>query len=204
MTGAGNGSGRGAAKGAAAAASTRSKSVATTSPVPILIDYSPFICQMGRPCAGCFEYHERKRKAEEAARVATPTKKTRSRGGSSSFEDPFSESSEESDPVSVEEIPFGMEVDEWGGIDRVTQYRCRHGKRPRRMLCWDRANTGRRFLSCPIQARSSRCRFVKWIDDEWPAKFQKVACTLWDVVDQYKKKADEAKADFMGAIALRN
>ena len=54
------------------------------------------------------------------------------------------------------------------------------------------------------QARSSRCRFVKCIDDEWPAKFQEVARTLWDVVDQYKKKADEAKADFMGAIALRN
>ena len=44
-----------------------------------------------------------------------------------------------------------MEVDEWGGIDRVTQYRCRHGKRPRCMLCWDGANTGRRFLGCPIQ-----------------------------------------------------
>ena len=48
------------------------------------------------------------------------------------------------------------------------------------------------------------CRFVKWIDDEWPPKFQEVACTLWDVVAMYKKKADEAKADFMGAIALRN
>jgi len=48
------------------------------------------------------------------------------------------------------------------------------------------------------------CRFVKWIDDEWPPKFQEVACTLWDVVAMYKKKADEAEADFLGAIALRN
>ena len=54
------------------------------------------------------------------------------------------------------------------------------------------------------QARSSRCRFVKWIDDEWLAKFQEVACTLWDVVDQYKKKADEAKADLLGVISLWN
>ena len=48
------------------------------------------------------------------------------------------------------------------------------------------------------------CRFVKWIDDEWPAKFQEVACTLWDVVAKYKKKADDSQADFLGAIALRN
>ena len=48
------------------------------------------------------------------------------------------------------------------------------------------------------------CRFVKWIDDEWPPKFQEVACTLWDVVAMYKKKADEAKADLLGVISLRN
>ena len=54
------------------------------------------------------------------------------------------------------------------------------------------------------QGRANMCRFVKWIDDEWPAKFQEVACTLWDVVAKYKKKADDAQADFLGAIALRN
>jgi hypothetical protein len=40
-------------------------------------------------------------------------------------------------PVSVREIPEGMEVSEWGGVDHATQFRCRHRKRPRRMLCWD-------------------------------------------------------------------
>ena len=49
-----------------------------------------------------------------------------------------------------------------------------------------------------------KCRFVKWIDDEWPAKFQEVACTLWDVVAQFKKRADDAQADLLGEIQLRN
>ena len=48
------------------------------------------------------------------------------------------------------------------------------------------------------------CRFVKWMDEEWPAKFQEVACTLWDVVAKFKKTADDAQADLLGAIQLRN
>ena len=48
------------------------------------------------------------------------------------------------------------------------------------------------------------CRFVKWIDEEWPAKLQEVACTLWDVVAKLKKRADDAQADLLGAIQLRN
>ena len=54
------------------------------------------------------------------------------------------------------------------------------------------------------QGKSLKCRFVKWIDDEWPAKFQEVACTLWDVVAKFKKRADDAQVEFLGAIQLRN
>jgi len=35
-------------------------------------------------------------------------------------------------------------------------------------------------------------------------KFQEVACTLWDVVAQFKKRANDAQADLLGAIQLRN
>lgn len=48
------------------------------------------------------------------------------------------------------------------------------------------------------------CRFVKWVDDEWPPKFQQVAASLWDVVAQFKKKADDCQADFLDAIQMRN
>lgn len=43
--------------------------------------------------------------------------------------------------VSSSYIPEGMETKEWGGIDRETDERCCHGKRPRRLLCWDGKNT---------------------------------------------------------------
>jgi len=48
------------------------------------------------------------------------------------------------------------------------------------------------------------CRFVKWINEEWPTKFQEVACTLWHVVAKFKKRADDAQADLLRAIQLRN
>jgi len=57
----------------------------------------------------------------------------------------------QSDSVSV--IPEGMEVDEWGGIDSVTQYKCRNGKCPRHMLCWDGPNTGRRHPRLPTAGK---------------------------------------------------
>ena len=55
-----------------------------------------------------------------------------------------------------------------------------------------------------LQNKSRMCRFVKWVDDEWPPKFQEVAATLWDVVAQFKKKADDAQTYLLGAIPLRN
>ena len=33
---------------------------------------------------------------------------------------------------------------------------------------------------------------------------KEVACTLWDVVAKFKKRADDAQAEFLGAIELRN
>jgi hypothetical protein len=74
-------------------------------PQPILIDYSPFICQTGRPCAGCLDYHERKRKAKEEAAVAVgeASKKSRSGSETSSSEDPISEDGEDDAPEDAEE-----------------------------------------------------------------------------------------------------
>ncbi|RLM64640.1 hypothetical protein C2845_PM16G13330 [Panicum miliaceum] len=64
-----------------------------------------------------------------------------------------------------------MEISYWGGLDHVTDPRCSHGKRPRRLLCWDGKNTGRRYLGCPMEKKSQMCCFVKWMDEEWPPRF---------------------------------
>ena len=62
---------------------------------PILIDYSPFVCQSGRPCAGCLDYHERKRQAVEAA--ALKNRGTRSLVASNRSRSPLSVGSEDED-----------------------------------------------------------------------------------------------------------
>ena len=103
MSGAGSGSRRGAAKRDAAPASTRAKSMEISSSAPIVINYSPFIYESGRPCAGCLDYHECKCKVEEAAAVAAAMKKSRSGIGSSSSEAPILESAEDDDAEEEED-----------------------------------------------------------------------------------------------------
>ncbi|KAG2658523.1 hypothetical protein PVAP13_1KG255070 [Panicum virgatum] len=98
MSGGGPASKSGAAKLTPAAASAPSKSPEVTSPVAVLIDYSPFVCQAGRVCQGCRDYHEAKRKAEPgAAADATAKKKARSGAESGCRESLQSESSAEED-----------------------------------------------------------------------------------------------------------
>ena len=50
--------------------SAPSRSVKVNSPQAILIDYSPFVCASGRPCAGCLEYYAYKSRVEAAAVAA--------------------------------------------------------------------------------------------------------------------------------------
>ena len=67
-----------------------------TSPPAILIDYSPFVCASGRPCAGCLDYHERKRQAVEAA-TALKNRGTRSPVASNRSRSPLLVGSEDED-----------------------------------------------------------------------------------------------------------
>ena len=95
MAGGGHCSRSGAAKGTATQGCPRSDSVEASLQQPILIDYSPFVCQSGRPCAGCLDYHERKRQAVEAA--ALKNRGTRSPVASNRFRSPLSVGSEDED-----------------------------------------------------------------------------------------------------------
>lgn len=125
-----------------------------------------------------------------------------------------------------------METKEWGGIDHETDERCCHGKRPRRLFCWDSKNTGRRYLGCPLrvtpphfaayhivdaqpnlilvplscfnlQGKLNMCDFIEWKDDRCPAIFQEVAANIWKVIDNFKKKADDLQAELSVEIQLR-
>ncbi|RLM92516.1 hypothetical protein C2845_PM08G10840 [Panicum miliaceum] len=87
-----------------------------------------------------------------------------------------------------------------GGVDHETEERCLHGKRPRRLLCWDGSNTGRHYLACPLKGKSNMCDFVSWVDDKWPPMFQQFASSIWEVVGKFKKQADDVQVDLLEAI----
>ncbi|PAN34344.1 hypothetical protein PAHAL_6G086600 [Panicum hallii] len=120
--------------------------------------------------------------------------------------DPFSISSSGADSLSGSDakLPQGMETSKWGGVDHETAERCRHGKRPRRLLCWDGNNTGRRYLACPLRGKFNMCDFISWVDDQWPPMFQRVVASIGEVVGKFKKKLDDLQVDLLEAIQLRN
>jgi len=70
MSGVGPVSKNGEANRTASPTAAPYKFVEVTSPQAILIDYSPFVCTSGRPCAGCLEYYAYKSRVEAAAVAA--------------------------------------------------------------------------------------------------------------------------------------
>ena len=57
---------------------------------------------------------------------------------------------------------------------------------------------------CYAQVKSKRCRFVQWLDEEWPQRAQEVILTLWDMVNKCIEKADKNLVDMMVEQALKN
>lgn len=55
---------------------------------------------------------------------------------------------------SVSVVPEGIEDLDWGGINLEFEHKCRHGKHPRRLFCWEGKHTSRRFLGCPLKVIS--------------------------------------------------
>ncbi|KAK8451164.1 hypothetical protein SEVIR_6G161551v4 [Setaria viridis] len=48
------------------------------------------------------------------------------------------------------------------------------------------------------------CDFIEWKDDKCLAMFQEAAANIWEVVDNFKKKADDLQVDLLAEIQLRN
>ncbi|RCV31167.1 hypothetical protein SETIT_6G155400v2 [Setaria italica] len=54
------------------------------------------------------------------------------------------------------------------------------------------------------KGKSNMCDFIEWKDDKCLAMFQEVAANIWEVVDNFKKKADDLQVDLLAEIQLRN
>ncbi|CAO2144700.1 unnamed protein product [Urochloa humidicola] len=160
------------AKGGACAGGMHSpsRSAEVSSPSSV-----PFVCEPGHPCVACII-----RRDQRAREAKSGEPSTLGGGGSSSADDSEKSSSKArtkssssggSRSVSVGNIPDGLETKEWGGVDHESKLRCQHGKLPRRLICWEGKDTGRRFLGCPLKGEN-RCAFVEWKDESWPPLFQ--------------------------------
>ncbi|KAL6629726.1 hypothetical protein ACP70R_029491 [Stipagrostis hirtigluma subsp. patula] len=137
--------------------------------------------------------------------------RSRGRSGSSSGSERSSSSaasetemsSPPTPPDSEPEIPPSLEESDWGGVARGTGYRCRHGRRPRRKVCYAGKHTGRRFLGCPLEEDDDQCRFVKWCDPEWPMGAQRAMVDLWGVVHDSRLAEEAARRQMQEAVRAR-
>ncbi|CAN6286003.1 unnamed protein product [Urochloa humidicola] len=143
------------AKGGACAGGTHSpsRSAEVSSPSSV-----PFVCEPGHPCAACIIRREQKARERKYGEPSTlggggssssgDSKKSSSKAGTKSSASGGSRS------FSVGKLPDGMETKDWCGVDHESKSRCHHGKLPRRLLCWEGKDTGRRFLACPLKGKT--------------------------------------------------
>nr|XP_040245688.1 uncharacterized protein LOC109767644 [Aegilops tauschii subsp. strangulata] len=57
-----------------------------------------------------------------------------------------------------------------------------HHQRPKKMVAFEGALTGRRFLGCPMQQDIGvNCGVVEWVDGPWPEILQRCLTRIWDM-----------------------
>nr|XP_045086224.1 uncharacterized protein LOC123494432 [Aegilops tauschii subsp. strangulata] len=57
-----------------------------------------------------------------------------------------------------------------------------HHQRPKKMVAFEGALTGRRFLGCPMQQDVGvNCGVVEWVDGPWPEILQRCLTRIWDM-----------------------
>ncbi|KAL6883256.1 hypothetical protein ACP4OV_010670 [Aristida adscensionis] len=104
-----------------------------------------------------------------------------------------SDSSPTGEESSEIEVPLGVELSEWSGIDTESSLRCGHMMPPHWLIVWDKSmpeHTGRRFFACPLEDQLEECDFLVWFDAEWPEMLQKTFVEVWKVLLAF----DEAQA----------
>ncbi|KAL6896864.1 hypothetical protein ACP4OV_007436 [Aristida adscensionis] len=112
------------------------------------------------------------------------------------------DSSTNSKESSEVEVPSGIELGEWSGIDTESPLRYRHLMPPRRLIVWDSSmsqHTGRRFFACPLEDQLEQCDFLVWHDQEWPEMVKKVFTEVWMVLDSFCDGEVEARMEAVEA-----
>ncbi|KAL6885841.1 hypothetical protein ACP4OV_010102 [Aristida adscensionis] len=77
------------------------------------------------------------------------------------------------------EVPSGIELGEWSGIDTESPLRCRHLMPPCRLIVWEACR------NTPGDDQLEQCDFLVWHDQEWPEMVKKVFTEVWMVLDSF-------------------
>ncbi|XBJ10553.1 hypothetical protein VPH35_015403 [Triticum aestivum] len=99
--------------------------------------------------------------------------------GSSSSSDDYSVTSEAPAPA----IIF---CSEWTGLAPDLAARCEHQCVCEKFVCFESVDSGRRYLAC-AQKEIPKCKFVEWIDPEWPATLKMSLARVWGMYDDENK-----------------
>ncbi|VAI31722.1 hypothetical protein VPH35_086882 [Triticum aestivum] len=108
--------------------------------------------------------------------------------GSSSSSDGYSVTSEAPAPATI----F---CSEWTGLAPDIAARCEHQCVCEKFVCFESVDSGRRYLAC-AQKEIPKCKFVEWIDPEWPDTLKMSLARVWAMYD------DEVKLRLRESVVL--
>ena len=96
-------------------------------------------------------------------------------------------SSSEDDSV-TSKPPATISFEEWSGLATdLPSFRCGHGSLCEKNVAFESVDTGRRFLAY-AQKEVPKCRYVEWVDPEWPDALKMSLATIWTMYEEEKKQ----------------
>ncbi|XBH76880.1 hypothetical protein VPH35_103453 [Triticum aestivum] len=84
------------------------------------------------------------------------------------------------DPQLFETPDSVVEPSFYGSYTESEPMSMMHHQRPKKMVTFEGALTGRRFMGCPVsQDEGVNCGVVEWVDGPWPEILQRCLGRIW-------------------------
>nr|XP_020186686.3 uncharacterized protein LOC109772409 [Aegilops tauschii subsp. strangulata] len=96
-------------------------------------------------------------------------------------------SSSEDDSV-TSKPPATFSCEEWSGLATdLPSFRCGHGSLCEKHVAFESVDSDRRFLAC-AQKEVPKCRYIEWVDPEWPDDLKMGLDSIWTMYEEEKKQ----------------
>ncbi|XP_040253377.1 uncharacterized protein [Aegilops tauschii subsp. strangulata] len=84
--------------------------------------------------------------------------------------------------------PTTISCEEWSGlVTDLPIFRCGHGSLCEKHVAFESVDIGRRFLAC-AHKEVPKCRYVEWVDPEWPDALEMSLASIWTMYEEEKKQ----------------